>query len=87
MTEFDVLNHVGTAATTDDAAIITIGRNAGEGNDRKLVNDYYLSAAEITMIKTVSATFHAFFNVTKSMIAEKDSKGLTPLVAIDEMKP
>lgn len=42
-----------------DIAIITIGRNAGEGSDRKLDNDYYLSTAEKELIKQVTATFHA----------------------------
>jgi len=41
------------------AAIITLGRNAGEGADRKLENDYYLSDVEKDMIKSISAAFHA----------------------------
>jgi beta-glucosidase len=41
------------------AAIITIGRNAGEGADRKLENDYYLSDAEKALIKNTSDAFHA----------------------------
>lgn len=46
-------------ASDADAAVITIGRNAGEGADRKLDNDYYLSAAEKALIKSVSDAFHA----------------------------
>jgi beta-glucosidase len=42
-----------------DAAIITIGRNAGEGADRKLENDYYLSDAEKGLINGVATAFHA----------------------------
>ena len=41
-----------------DIAVITIGRNAGEGSDRKLENDYYLSSTEKTFIKNVSTAFH-----------------------------
>ncbi len=43
---------------TSDIAIITIGRNAGEGSDRK-VSDFSLSETEKQLIKDVSETFHA----------------------------
>lgn len=46
-------------AASSDIAIITIGRNAGEGSDRKVENDFNLSAAEQELIKTVSNAFHA----------------------------
>ncbi|MEO7767287.1 MAG: glycoside hydrolase family 3 C-terminal domain-containing protein, partial [Ferruginibacter sp.] len=46
-------------AAEEDIAFITIGRNAGEFQDRKKENDYYLSEAEIQLIKKVSAAFHA----------------------------
>ncbi|OIR05405.1 thermostable beta-glucosidase B [mine drainage metagenome] len=46
-------------ATNSDAAIITIGRNAGEGADRQVDNDFTLSAVEKDLIKNVSETFHA----------------------------
>jgi len=42
-----------------DLAIITLGRNAGEGADRKVENDFTLSPVEQAMIKTVSDAFHA----------------------------
>ncbi len=45
-------------AEAEDVAIITIGRNAGEFQDRKTTNDYYLSDAEILLIKKVAAAFH-----------------------------
>ncbi len=46
-------------AANDDIAVITIGRNAGEGADRKLPDDYYLSDVEKALIKSVSDDFHA----------------------------
>ncbi len=42
-----------------DIALITIGRNAGEGADRKLENDFNLSDTEMLLIKNVAASFHA----------------------------
>lgn len=47
------------AASESDIAIISIGRNAGEGADRKVRDDYYLSDKELTLIKSVSNVFHA----------------------------
>lgn len=46
-------------AAQEDVAIITIGRNAGEGRDRKIDNDFNLSDTERTLIKNVSDAFHA----------------------------
>ncbi|MDO9256334.1 MAG: glycoside hydrolase family 3 N-terminal domain-containing protein [Bacteroidales bacterium] len=41
-----------------DAAIITIGRNAGEGNDRKNVEgDFKLTQTELSMVARVSTAF------------------------------
>ena len=42
-----------------DAALITIGRNAGEFRDRKQDNDFYLSNEETSLIKKVAAAYHA----------------------------
>lgn len=42
-----------------DAAIITIGRNAGEGNDRKNVEgDFKLTNTELSMVARVTTAFH-----------------------------
>jgi beta-glucosidase len=46
-------------AAEDAVAIISIGRNAGEGADRKLAGDYYLNDTEMVIIKTVANAFHA----------------------------
>lgn len=47
------------AANQSAIAIIAIGRNAGEGNDRKVANDYTLTDKELSLIKSVSAAFHS----------------------------
>ncbi len=47
------------AANESAVAIIAIGRNAGEGNDRQVKDDYNLSQKEIDLIKSVSTAFHA----------------------------
>jgi beta-glucosidase len=52
----DIINN---AATDEDVAIISIGRNAGEGRDRKIDNDFNLSDTEKILIKNVTDAFHA----------------------------
>src|ERR1700744_1074181 len=46
-------------ADASDIAIIYIGRNAGEGNDRKVDGDYRLTSQEQDMIAQVTEAFHA----------------------------
>ena len=50
----DIINQ---KANDADIAIFTIGRNAGEGADRKLENDYYLRDAEKGLINTIAMHF------------------------------
>ena len=50
---------VNKQAAASDIAVIVIGRNAGEGADRKVENDFNLSDTERSMIKTVADAFHA----------------------------
>ena len=52
----DVLSQQAESA---DVAIITIGRNAGEGADRKVENDFDLVDSEKALIKNISDAFHA----------------------------
>lgn len=46
-------------AAENDIALITIGRNAGEGADRKVEGDFNLTDKEQSLIKTVSQAFQA----------------------------
>ncbi|MEP7229651.1 MAG: glycoside hydrolase family 3 C-terminal domain-containing protein [Ginsengibacter sp.] len=58
--EYEAANDlINTSASSDDVAIIAIGRNAGEGRDRKLENDFDLSEKEKMLIKNVATAFHA----------------------------
>jgi beta-glucosidase len=46
-------------AATAGIALLTIGRNAGEGDDRKVEDDFNLATDEINLINNVSEAFHA----------------------------
>ena len=46
-------------AAASDVAIFYIGRNAGEGNDRKVAGDYDLTSQEKEMLTNVTDAFHA----------------------------
>ncbi len=60
MPEYAVSNDIiNKQAASSDIAIIAIGRNAGEGKDRQVDNDFNLSDVEKTMIKSVADAFHA----------------------------
>jgi beta-glucosidase len=46
-------------AQAADVALVTIGRSAGEGGDRKVTDDFALTATEQAMLKQVATAFHA----------------------------
>ena len=45
-------------ARNNDLAVIVIGRNAGEGADRRMVDDFDLTNIERELIRNVSVAFH-----------------------------
>lgn len=46
-------------AKASELALITIGRNAGEADDRKVADDFNLAQDEVNLINSVSEIFHA----------------------------
>jgi beta-glucosidase len=50
---------IANKANTSELALITIGRNAGEGDDRKVDEDFNLAADELALINNVAEAFHA----------------------------
>jgi beta-glucosidase len=49
---------VNQAAEESDLAIFTLGRNSGEGQDRKVENDFSLTEDEKNALKQISEAFH-----------------------------
>jgi len=52
-------NNIDQRAAAADVAIFYIGRNAGEGNDRKIAGDYELTDQEKEMLTNITDAFHA----------------------------
>jgi beta-glucosidase len=50
---------IANKANSSELALITIGRNAGEGDDRKVEDDFNLAVDELALINNVSEAFHA----------------------------
>ena len=50
---------VNNQARNNDLAVVVIGRNAGEGADRKMVDDFDLTAIERELVRNVSTAFHS----------------------------
>jgi beta-glucosidase len=58
--EMDITqSNLDQAASSNDLAVICLGRNAGEGRDRAEENDFTLSNTEMKLIKDVTSSFHA----------------------------
>ncbi|WP_460583927.1 glycoside hydrolase family 3 C-terminal domain-containing protein [Hymenobacter arcticus] len=66
------------AAQAADVAVVTIGRSAGEGGDRKVAGDFTLTAAEQILLKQVSAAFHA---KGKKMVVVLNVGGVTEVAS------
>ncbi|MCQ2064355.1 MAG: glycoside hydrolase family 3 C-terminal domain-containing protein [Bacteroidaceae bacterium] len=49
---------VRATAQRNDAAVIVIGRNAGEGDDRRMTDDFNLTAAETQLLNDACAAYH-----------------------------
>lgn len=60
-------------AAATDIALITIGRNAGEGSDRKVANDFNLTEAEQALIKAIAGAYHA---VNKKVVVVLNTGGV-----------
>jgi beta-glucosidase len=50
---------IAKSAEQSDIAILTISRNAGEGADRKLDGDFYLTAQEKELLQSIAGAFHS----------------------------
>jgi beta-glucosidase len=50
---------IARCAEQSDVAVLTLSRNAGEGADRKLDGDFYLTTQEKELIQSIANAFHA----------------------------
>ena len=50
---------IANEARANDVAVVVLGRNAGEGADRKMMDDFELTAVERELLQRVSSSFHA----------------------------
>ncbi len=50
---------IGNEAKVNDVAVIVLGRNAGEGADRKQIDDFELTTVERELLRDVSTAYHA----------------------------
>lgn len=57
--EPEISKDLSNIADENDLAIFTISRNAGEGADRKVEDDFNLTELEKTQIKEIATAFHA----------------------------
>ena len=52
------VNAITNEARANDVAVIVLGRNAGEGADRKQIDDFELTTVERELLRDVSTAFH-----------------------------
>jgi beta-glucosidase len=52
-------NGINNQARANDVAVVVLGRNAGEGADRKMMDDFELTSVERELLQRVSSTYHA----------------------------
>ncbi len=52
-------NAIENEAKSNDVAVIVLGRNAGEGADRRQIDDFELTNVERELLRDVSTAFHA----------------------------
>ena len=50
---------IANEAKANDVAVIVLGRNAGEGADRKQIDDFELTTVERELLRDVSTAYHA----------------------------
>ena len=50
---------IANEAKANDVAVVVLGRNAGEGADRKQVDDFELTTVERELLRDVSTAYHA----------------------------
>ena len=50
---------IANEAKANDVAVVVLGRNAGEGADRKQIDDFELTTVERELLRDVSTTYHA----------------------------
>ncbi|MBE6253225.1 MAG: beta-glucosidase [Bacteroidales bacterium] len=50
---------IAAESKANDVAVVVLGRNAGEGADRKMMDDFELTADERELLQNVSTSFHA----------------------------
>ncbi len=50
---------IANEAKANDVAVVVLGRNAGEGADRKQIDDFELTSVERELLRDVSTAYHA----------------------------
>ncbi|MGI4863529.1 MAG: glycoside hydrolase family 3 C-terminal domain-containing protein [Janthinobacterium lividum] len=50
---------IAAQAQAADVAVLTLSRNAGEGGDRKVADDFTLTSSEQTLLKQLATAFHS----------------------------